>query len=480
MDKVMNFDLTIARLLRIAHRFWFVIVAGLILGAAGGAVYSQVVTPLYRSSLRFFTWNQTVADAAREITGAIQKDGDKTQAVILYNNLISQSMIIGQSLVNDYKQLLENPSVSQQVKTRLAKEGFRDYKIKISANRQSCIITLEAVSPSPEAAEAAVNTTMEVFQEEQERLMGVRFAQLIQPGNLPESPFFPDLKRVMALGTLLGLLLGIAVATLWDFLDFSVRTPQTIEELDLLFLGELSVQKNLEESLDLEAMEKNRGNRLPDEMMMVKTNLRHRNIENPQRTILVTSDSANYGKSTFSILLAQALAADGKILLVDCDLRKPTLCRKLQQFPPRGLVDCLLGLSEGKPPEEFIVPTKFHHVDFMSHGQYPRRPTDFFESRQFSELLETLGKTYKHIILDSPPVRGMADSFIIAQKVDGVILLVKYAHTRIDHFQRLVSDWHELKSKILGVVINQKKSELSGYGYYSSAGYGENAHGEAK
>ena len=201
-----------------------------------------------------------------------------------------------------------------------------------------------------------------------------------------------------------------------------------------------------------------------DEMTLIKTNLNYRNIENKQRSILVTGDLSGCGKSTFSILLASVLASPEKrILLIDCDLRKPSLHQKLQIYPKKGLVDLLLSMRQEEKEvklEDYIVQTKYDHVDFLSYGQIPQRPVEFFESRQFEMLLEKLEEKYSHVIVDAPPFRGMADPYMLGTKVDGIIFVVRYGVSRIDRFMRILRDFAPLKNKILGLVISQKKHRM--------------------
>ena len=211
-----------------------------------------------------------------------------------------------------------------------------------------------------------------------------------------------------------------------------------------------------------------------DEMTIIKTNLNYRNIENKQRSILVTGDLPGCGKSTFSILLAGVMASpEKKVVLIDGDLRKPTLHQKLRLYPQKGLVDCLLAMDQNDfDLNDFIIPSKYDNVDFISFGQVPQRPVDFFESDQFNKLLRMLEEKYRYVIIDAPPVRNMADPYMIGTKVDGIIFVVRYGVSRIDRFTRTLRDFEPLKNKILGLVISQKKHRMRTYYYNYYSGYG--------
>lgn len=474
-----NFNST--HLLRVWRRFWYIIVSGGILGLVGAIIFQCTVPPLYKTDLRFFIWGKAMADTVRQIQKTPQGVNDP-EVIATYNNLISQSMMISKALANNYKGLLEDPAVAKRVKKDLIALQWEKpkYRINVTSNIQGSIVTVEGIAADPALAQAAVNTTMKVFQEEQERLMGVRLAQLIQEADIPRTAFFPKWKTTIPTGILIGLALGIALALLIDFIDLSIKTPEDVDAQNILFLGNISQCKNVSDELNLADKEKDRTQRvLFDELSLIKTNMRQHNIENPQQTICVVSNHPGAGKSTFAILLAQILAdSHNKALLIDCDLRKPSLCRKLKQLPAQGgLVDCLLAYETEKNPAKYIVASAYDNVDFLSHGQMPRRPTDLLESRRFDDLLEELKKTYRYIIIDTPPAYGMADAVLIAQKADGVIFVAHHGKTRIDHFHRLLTSWAPLQRKFLGVVINRKKNPFSsGPSYY---GYDDNKRGKS-
>lgn len=132
-----------------------------------------------------------MSEATKEISEAMKKeDQSKAQTVLMYNNLISQSMIIGQTLVADYKTLLESQDIAEKVKERMGPD-IADYVVKIEINHKSCIIEVQVRSTSPQVAADVANTMLSVFQEEQERLMGVRFFSPIQYATVPQVPYFP-------------------------------------------------------------------------------------------------------------------------------------------------------------------------------------------------------------------------------------------------------------------------------------------------
>ena len=191
-----------------------------------------------------------MSEATKEISESMKNaDQTKAQTVLMYNNLISQSMIIGQTLVEDYVTLLKNPNVSRKVKEMLS--HYSDsYTLDFEMSRKSCIIEVRARSQSAELAAQAVNATMSVFQEEQERLMGVRFMSPIQYASVPQNPYFPKLKILLGLGIFFGGFAGFALAILADLIDFSFKRPEDVEQVGQLCLGTVSHMHTLKDRMD--------------------------------------------------------------------------------------------------------------------------------------------------------------------------------------------------------------------------------------
>ena len=482
---------------RILRRFWPIILATTVIGAAGSIIYLKLVKPKYSSSLKFLAWNETVAKAVRQIqqdgelmleeeleraAGESESDeespdtGEMSKSILAYSDLINRSMAVGLALINDYQQLIEDSRIADEVKKRLEADGFHGlYQVRSMTTPRSSILTINVIADDPRLAQTAAEMTMEVFRREQQRLMGVQFAQKISDATLATAPFSPNRPRVLLFGIFIGALLGCAIGALLDYLDYSVKTPDDLAQLGLLPLGNVPEVHDIEEILtEKDWRGKHRNHLLEENLALLKVNLHHRNIDNPQRTILITSDMPGCGKSTTSILLAQTLASveGSKVLLIDCDLRRPSLFTKLKQNNNAGLVDCLLEYSPDMNLGKFIAPSIWENVDLMTHGQLPQRPSDFFESRQFVGLLELLKQRYRYVVLDAPPVFGVADPLLISQLVDAVILVAVCGKTRVDNLQHLLNTWPEFAAKILGAVLNRYNPNISRYGYYGHGYYG--------
>ena len=142
---------------------------------------------------------------------------------------------------------------------------------------------------------------------------------------------------------------------------------------------------------------------------------------------------------------------------------------KLKQNNKLGLVDCLLDFEPDMELGNYLAPSVWKNVDLMTHGQVPQRPADFFESRRFAELMKMLRERYRYIILDGPPVSGIADPLLISQQVDAVILVVACGKTRMDNLQHLLNTWPDFAARVLGVLLNR---------YHRSGGHYDSYYGK--
>ena len=191
--------------------------------------------------------------------------------------------------------------------------------------------------------------------------------------------------------------------------------------------------------------------------------------DQPPKIILTTSILAGAGKSSLSSNTALSYLSTGeRCLLIDCDLRKPSL-HKIFNASRKGigLSSVLSGMNTLK---EVIRETRYKGLDFISSGPLPPNPAELIASKRMRELLNIVGKKYSHVILDAPPYQGFAEILVLANKVDGLILVTVEGDTPRDgvkHFRRSVLN---VGGRILGAVVN-KAGRSKGYGSYSKYSY---------
>lgn len=461
------------------HR-WPIMVVGIVLGLTVALGFCLWVTPKYRSELQFFTWNRSLGEAVKSITAensAAAASEDKVKTVLLYNNIIAQSMNIGQRLIVDYRKILDSDKVRKQVEEEL-KDRFPlplNYSVSASADRLSCIMTIAVVSPDPELAFAAAEATMAAFARTQQEMMNISYAEKIADATKPVKPFFPKYPLVLALGGVFGLALSIGVGAVLEYLDRTIKTHEDFKEVDLLGLGMIPNVQNLAARLENRDFTDDSRNftALLDNYRIIKTTVCYLNADKPPRLIQITSDLAGIGKSTSILFLGKVFGEDGsKVLIIDCDLRKPSLKNKLNLNCKSGLVDCLFHFSPGMELDDYLERNVFPNVDVMPHGIIPPAPTQLLNSERFASLLTEMRGKYDYILLDSPPIQGMADAMILANLVDGVIIAAQAGKTRTDHLGKTLQQMITIKQKFLGGIITNVSNKLSRYYYNYGYGYG--------
>ena len=198
--------------------------------------------------------------------------------------------------------------------------------------------------------------------------------------------------------------------------------------------------------------------------------------EEGNKIIQVTSAMMSEGKSITSVNLAISFAqTDRKVLLIDCDLRRPKLASLLSLGANVGLSNVLVDHTL---LEQAILPTKVPNLSVMTSGEIPPNPSELLGSKRMTALLEELRQVYHYIILDTPPVNMVTDAVVLAPMSDGVLFVVRARHSDKGSVRDATEQLEYAKVKILGYVLNGVDSERGGYGsgkyrkYKKYKGYG--------
>lgn len=195
----------------------------------------------------------------------------------------------------------------------------------------------------------------------------------------------------------------------------------------------------------------------------IRTGLEYSSIDKKLRTIVVTSSEAGEGKSTVSSNLAYVLSQSGKkVILIDCDLRKPSLHRVFEKSNDKGLTDYLIG----KYSLDNVIKQIDNNLYLLTSGDIPPNPAEVIESQGMENLLEKLKDDFEHIILDTPPVRAVTDGQILAGKSDGTLLVVRAEKTSSDSIIQGYKELEKVRAKVLGSIINGASSERREAYYY--------------
>ncbi|MCF0149667.1 MAG: CpsD/CapB family tyrosine-protein kinase [Clostridium sp.] len=198
----------------------------------------------------------------------------------------------------------------------------------------------------------------------------------------------------------------------------------------------------------------------------LRTNIQYSSFDKEYRIIVVTSSEPGEGKSTTAGNLALCMAqGDKKVVLIDCDLRKPSLHKKFKVSNLVGLSDVIIGKTD--------LATAAHRYNknlvLLTSGKIPPNPSEMLSSKTMEKLLESLKDSFDYIILDTPPVQAVTDSQILSTKSDGTILVVKAERTKKDSVENAINLLKKVNANIIGTVLNGIDVSRNKYYYY----YGE-------
>lgn len=199
---------------------------------------------------------------------------------------------------------------------------------------------------------------------------------------------------------------------------------------------------------------------------ILRTNIEFSNIDKNIKTILVTSAQQNEGKSTAISNLASTFASleNKKVLIIDCDLRNPSVHKMFNVSNISGLTDVLTGQ---KDIEKCIEKTKVKNLDILKAGKIPPNPSEILQSKKMRNFMEVIKEYYDYIFIDSPPVGIVTDASILAQYADGTILLVAANEADIEAVKISKERLERVNANILGAIFNKFEVDSSSYGYYN-------------
>jgi capsular exopolysaccharide synthesis family protein len=196
----------------------------------------------------------------------------------------------------------------------------------------------------------------------------------------------------------------------------------------------------------------------------LRTNIQFSSVEGGLKTLLITSSSASEGKSITSANIAITMAQmDLRVLLIDCDLRKPELHRVFSMINGRGLTNILV---EGVKYNDLINRTSVENLDIITSGFKSPNPSEILGSCRMQTLMDQLKESYDMIILDSPPVLPVTDAAVLSRVTDGVILVAEYAITTYEILAKAKTTLEKVNARILGVVLNRVPQNHREYYYY--------------
>ena len=303
---------------------------------------------------------------------------------------------------------------------------------------------------------------------------------VVQPATLPSSPVSPKTKLDLALGLLIGLIIGIGGAVLRAKLDNRIHDrDEAAKAADASVLATLSDDEAVEER-PLIVQDEVFSPRV-EAFRRLRTNIRFVGVDDTLRALVVTSADPGEGKTTVASNLAIALAQAGeKVILVDADMRHPKVAERFGLNPATGLSRALF---EPDNVDRFLQGWRDDlPLRILTSGPTPPNPTELLGSHRMRQLIEALKARSTVIIFDSPPLLPVSDAAVLATFTDGALLVARANHTRRDSLAHAAEALHAVDAQVLGVVLNRVRATGGRCGRYGGYGrYGRyDAYGPAE
>lgn len=302
--------------------------------------------------------------------------------------------------------------------------------------------------------------------------IGVNNVAVVDEARVPGSPYTPNLLANLLLGVVGGFLIGLLVAFILDQLDDAIKTPADLEKaLNLPLLGVVP-KEDFEDTIDEIA---DRKSTLSEAYLAIQTSLSFSTSEGVPKALAVTSANASEGKSTTAFAIAATLGRLGrKVLLIDGDMRNPSLHKILGVTNEHGLAEVL---SDNANFADVVQVSALPNLSVMLAGPIPPNPAELLTGSKLPDTLARAREQFDHVIVDSPPVLGLSDGPLIASAIHSTVFVISANSTStksaVSSMRRLL-DAH---AHVVGTVLTKFQSSAHGYAYNYNYNYGPRRNG---
>jgi capsular exopolysaccharide synthesis family protein len=427
--------------LRVFGKQWWLILSIAVLGLAGGGLIALTSTREYTAGAQIF-----VATATGDDLGQLAQGNTFTQA-----------------RVQSYISIADSPGVTEYVVDRLGLPMTpRQLADRITASAPPNKVLIDIQVSGSTAAEAArlanaVATRFTVVVQELERT-GNRPSpvklSVTKAATPPDGPSSPRTGLDLTLGTLAGLLVGLGAAAARHALNTSLASPDDLAEIAKApVLAVVAYDKKATRE-PVCFRDEPHGARA-EAFRQLRTNLQFVNVDNRPRVIAVTSSLPGEGKTSTALNLAAALAEAGNaVMLVEADLRRPTLAQALGLIRDVGLTTVLIGQAT----LEEVIQTAGDNLSVITSGPIPPNPSELLASGQTQSVLKELGQQADYTIIDSAPLLPVADGAEVAALADATLLVARWGRTSRHQIAQAVDTLAKVHQHPVGTVLNMAKA----------------------
>lgn len=448
--------------------------------------YAQMITkrPLIVRVIQELHLGTTPEDLQSRVVVVAERDTELLDIKVQDHSPTSAAAVANQ-LVNDF--IAQNEAQAQaQISAAIAVLQTQANDLARQLGSDGRAIAVLTSKPSLSADQLAQLTSLQVRQGANsstyatmvKNIEDVRSSQLaryeaigvVQPATVPNRPVRPNIPLNVLLASIVGLITGVGLVAILEHLDNAVNSQADVRRwFDLPVLGTLVMRKARRHAGgDLITIHDPKSP-ASEAFRELRTNLLFCRLDHPMRTIVVTSAGPGEGKSRTAANLAVTLAQAGhRCILVDADLRRPSVHRIFQRVDQRGLTTMML---ENRVIPELVRETEVPHLRFIASGAVPPNPSELLGSPRMLRMVHELLADGDVLVFDTPPLNAVTDAALIAARADATILVVEAGRTTRPMAARAADMIHKVGGKLVGVVLNKVKSgsQLSYYYDYQPA-----------
>ncbi len=294
--------------------------------------------------------------------------------------------------------------------------------------------------------------------------------RIIDRAETPKYPVKPRKRLNVLLAVIVGLVTGTGLAFFFEYLDNTIKIPDDVKQhLKIPYLGPVPIfevttsRKPGNQYAELVTLHSPKST-ASESYRGIRTSVLLSSAESAPQVILITSAGPREGKTITAANLAITMAQAGsKVILLDCDMRKPKMHKVFNMPRDRGISNLLVGKGN---PESDIINTQISNLDIIPCGPIPPNPSEMLGSARMVSLLDALRKRYTRILIDSPPSTAVTDSVILSKSVDGVILVIRAGETVREFTKNAIGQFQAVGANVLGAVLNCVDMSKDSYYYY--------------
>lgn len=446
--------LNVTEYLRITREHWAPVAAVALAGIMLASLFALTRTPAYTTSSQVFVSFHGAESTSELATGTSYVQ----RRVVSYSNLVRSPQVLDPVIVE-----LGLDTTAGELGTRVQAAPVTD----------TVLIDITATDADPTVAARIANTVAESLAERVDELETPQQTvdspvqlQMVREAAPPGSASYPNIPVMIFVGFLLGAALGIALAVLREIADTRVRSEQDVRAVtDSSVIGAITMDDEAERNPLV--VQTSPYHTRSEAFRRLRTNLQFLDLDGGPQAFVVTSSVPDEGKTTSAINLAITLAdADSRVLLIDADLRRPSVAGYLGIEGSVGLTTLLIQRAT---VDDVIQPWGSAGLFVMPSGAVPPNPAELVGSKAMARLVHEMSEQFDYVIIDTPPLLPVTDAALIARMTSGVLMVAGAGQIRREQLRQSLANLATVSARVLGIVLNKVGRGADTYG--ASYGY---------